>query len=293
MNAQTHLGEQVYSTLEDQPFRTGDWPIWCHPETYNDLQHDTDDVDVFLTPQERFGRQFSRDPHLEQGEFYLFPDDVYDYIPEKKKQKRPPGVHLRKLFQVTSLDESFSTIIKGKLLYSVDKTEYRFDIDSLSKAESIPVLKDLIDEHLPDDHPPVAPDSVDWETMTDTLDVSVEGDQWVWTIDHCTDAVTNVEFTYSVSHRDVINDHMLETTAEEALDNFVELAYDLVGDTESREITGRHEEVVMPDAEPSGDLLSDEPPGDEFHKTKDVNSRVGTEVRHLDAIYMKEANDGL
>ena len=153
------------------------WPIWCHPTTYEQLR----DECINESPSDIYGSEFLTDPQLPEGEYFCYPrhysefeDDTIDILTRR---------HVRQLVDDLAYEIEDVGVDGRKTIYpyfKVEKREFRFDIDSLSSVEHITEMSALIEKYLPQDHPPVHPEQVEWENTSDDLEVKVKNGQWIW-----------------------------------------------------------------------------------------------------------------
>lgn len=236
--------ERVKEAINEEPFGKT-WSVWCHPHTFRELIEDCASLQSKenLTPKELFGRQFTTDRHLPKDEFFSLPDSVSELKTETLRT--PPGQFVRELIEsqgVRRIDDDMATHVRVDLWYEVTEMEYWFDMDQIKQAEEIKPLRDLINKHIPEDHPPASPEHVDWESTDDRLEVDAgvekDGDYyWVWK-EHHQESYRRVPFTYSIDTLQVVDENEIEYHLSEARKHFVELAIDTIGETQRSTIEG-------------------------------------------------------
>jgi hypothetical protein len=273
--------QQILETLRDEPFGV-EWSAWCHPETLRDLRDDcqslrTKDDPIPPTPRERFGRDFVADPALPRDEFFVYPEDVTEFI--DAYVTHPPRRLVEQLIErqgIDARDEDYNTVVTTTLWYSLEETRHEFDVDAIKDVERIPALRQLIERHVPDDHPPASPELVEWESTSDYLDVDVTDTTWRWTMDYTdSDVASRVQFSYRVAHRDLLEMH--EDHVIGAMDAFARRAIDTVNSTETRELTGWLTEHSEP-------RIATEPDSGEI---SDVHTSVGEKTISYGDLYMQ------
>lgn len=279
----------VFQALEEEPFGKK-WYVWCHPETLHELRDEcqsmrTEDNPIPPTPEERFGREFKADRLLPKGEYFALPDKI-KYFDELTCLKHPPGELVEQVVEYCGpksyrKQEAFENVIRVRLPFKLEFVEYRFLHDALDIE--IPVLQRLIDKHIPKDHPPVDPRSVEWETADDlevNAGVEIDGDTyWVWR--ETDPKMTTVPFTYSVSDRELVeySERFFIDQAERA---FVESATDAIGTERTDTLISRRHE--MADTEFSQTLSEGSADDELSYEIEEVE--VGHKVMKTDALVM-------
>lgn len=246
--------ENVLEALDSEPFGER-WKIWCHPKTLRELYVELREENTMPpTPEQRFNRDFSVDRHLPEDEFFTLPGDIMDLTAEFEYLEHPPGAFVSQLIDtqgITQHDEDVETVFSTQLYYDVDAIEYRFDHDTIATA-SIPALADLIKKHVPDDHPAVAPDMVEWVSDKELLEVDagveIDGSYyWVWRENYSNQTLLKpVLFHYTVSDWELADgsDDVRAFHVDCARRQFLELAIKHINTTDTAKLKGYREEKL-------------------------------------------------
>lgn len=281
------MSHQVFQALEQEPF-SKQWYVWCHPETLHELREEcqsmrTEDDPIPPTLSERFGREFKADHLLPKGEYFVWPEDVTDFD-ELTALEHPPGEFVEQTLQYHDIKSynrhgSFTSMMRVLLPFRLEYVEYRFKHDKIDM--DIPELRRLIDKRVPEDHPPVDPSVVEWETgenLEVEAGVQIDGESyWVWR--ETGDIHRRVPFTYAVSDRE-LTEYGEDFFREQAMRAFVEEAVEEIGTERTEDIVSRRHSVS--DVEFSKQLSDDAP--DYEYEIEEVN--VGHKVMKTDALVM-------